>query len=282
MLTAFSFPAKLDSDSGPKQFLSKKQLKQFEKSYAYVPSGTLMLDKDREISVHGFYIFKTEISNLDYMEFIAHTKTEGDTDLLEKIQISPENWKQEAYEENYHVHPAYEEYPVLNINHEAAEAYCNWLSKMLANSYDIDHSKISVRLPTKEEWMYAAHGGHQLAPYPWGGYYIRNAKGCTLANFNQNIGTASITFNQENGKYEVVKQKHLQGALVPSPVKSYFPNDYGLYNMSGNVAEMIDEQGIAMGGSWKSTGYDIRIQAEYKYNTPTPYVGFRPIVIIGE
>ena len=46
--------------------------------------------------------------------------------------------------------------------------------------------------------------------------------------------------------------------FLTAPVTSYSPNEFNLYNMSGNVAELTAD-GVAMGGHWNSTGYDIRI-----------------------
>ena len=48
--------------------------------------------------------------------------------------------------------------------------------------------------------------------------------------------------------------------------------------MCGNVAEMISEKGIALGGSWKDTGYDVRIESTANYTEPSPTVGFRPMM----
>ena len=75
---------------------------------------------------------------------------------------------------------------------------------MVVNSEDF-------RLPTEHEWEYAARGGHDLAPFPWGGYYIRNAKGCLLANFKPGRGN----YPEDGGLYTV-------------KADAYFPNDYGL------------------------------------------------------
>ena len=269
-------------DHGPHVISSKKQLKQFEKNYKYIPSGTLHINKDEEYSVQGFYMFNTEITNLQYREFIADLKRTDDHELLEKVQVDPSNWDNEPFEKTYHIHPAYESYPVLNIDHASAVEYCKWLEEMLAKSYQIDKDRLTVRLPSREEWMYAAKGGHSYAPYPWGGYYLRNAKGCFLANFNKAIGEGNITLDQETGEYKVVNPSLAKQFVSPSPVESFFPNDYGLYNMSGNVAEMILEYGVAVGGSWNSTGYDIRIESKYQYDGPNPYVGFRPVVIFNE
>jgi len=61
---------------------------------------------------------------------------------------------------------------------------------------------------------------------------------------------------------------------------SYSANKFGLYNVCGNVAEMIVNEGIAVGGSWNSTGYDVRVMSVKKYFEPNPFVGFRPIIEI--
>jgi len=77
------------------------------------------------------------------------------------------------------------------------------------------------RLPTEYEWEYASRGGRIGNKYPWGGPYARNGKGCMLANFKPMRGDYGAS----------------DGGVYPVRADSYFPNDFGLYNMSGNVSE---------------------------------------------
>ena len=67
---------------------------------------------------------------------------------------------------------------------------------------------------------------------------------------------------------------------IASAVDSYSPGISGTYNMNGNVAEMIEEKGIALGGSWNCLGYDIRNTAILEYDGPKPFVGFRIIMTV--
>ncbi|NJO86581.1 MAG: SUMF1/EgtB/PvdO family nonheme iron enzyme [Lewinella sp.] len=192
---------------------------------------------------------------------------------------------------NYFWHPAYDDYPVVGVNWHMARAFSYWRT-----SFYNSHNEIMTeefRLPTEYEFEYAARGGRENAPYPWGGPYTRNTKGCLLANFKPGRGN----YPEDGGQYTV-------------PVDAYYPNDYGLYNMSGNVAEWTitayyenansfvhdmnsdirydaaENDPIAMkrkvirGGSWKDISYYLQTGTRtYEYqDTTKSYVGFRNVV----
>lgn len=122
----------------------------------------------------------------------------------------------------YFWHPKYDDYPVVGINWNQAKAFCRWRTLYLNSFYsDVDEYTVTdFRLPTEYEWEYAARGGRDQNMYPWGGPYVKNAKGCSLANFKPMRGD----YMQDGGLY-------------PVRAASYFPNDFGLYDMSGNVSE---------------------------------------------
>ncbi len=195
----------------------------------------------------------------------------------------------------YFWHPAYDDYPVVGVNWKQARAFCVWRTQLL-NSYLADNGSAFVqdfRLPTESEWEYAARGGLENSPYPWGGPYIRNSRGCFLGNFKPMRGN----YMDDGGVYTV-------------KATSYWPNDYGLYCMAGNVSEWtsnaFDESAYSFthdistdytyeakdsdapalkrksirGGSWKDVGYYLQTGArtfEYQ-DTAKCYVGFRCVM----
>lgn len=196
---------------------------------------------------------------------------------------------------SYFWHPAYDDYPVVGVTWKQARAFCIWRTQLL-DSYLITNGETitqEYRLPTEAEWEYAARGGLDLSPYPWGGPYIRNSRGCFLGNFKPMRGN----YLDDGGFYTV-------------KVTSYWPNDYGLYCMAGNVSEWCtdafeesaynfthdlnpyyeydakDSDPVALkrkvirGGSWKDVGYYLQTGVRsYEYqDTAKCYVGFRCVM----
>ncbi len=259
------------------------------KAYVYVPSGAFTTAERKTVSVRGFYMQAWEVTNLEYNEYLYDLKREGRTEEYEKARVHPEAWKATDYRmaEQYHQHAAFENYPVVNITREAALLYCQWLAKKL--EVFNPEFRYEVRLPSALEWAYAAQAGHDGFPYPHG-YYLRNAKGQFLYNFRR-FGDESIHRNPETGAVEV--QPHAldpvmatmnNTVLGPMPSKSNLPNDYGLYNMSGNVAEMVTGETLhTKGGCFNSAGYDIRIDAPDEFagvGEASPFIGFRPVLMV--
>jgi len=193
---------------------------------------------------------------------------------------------------NYFWHPAYDNYPVVGVNWKQARAFCIWRTQLL-NNWFASHGEVYVnefRLPTESEWEWAARGGLELSPYPWGGPYIRNSNGCFLGNYKPLRGN----YLDDGGFHTLV-------------VGHYAPNDFGLYDMAGNVAEWtsnaFDESAynfahdlnmnytyeateidpparkrkVIRGGSWKDIGYFIQAGSRsYEYqDTCKSYIGFR-------
>lgn len=356
----------------------------------YVPSGTLhvgpsdqdiantFVQRPKEISIQGFYMDDTEVTNNEYRQFVkwvteywAHTyldhfiedevtgeeridweyeidwadetledlyyqgpdrfsgkrelaveklvyeyewydwqgaaKNDGSArrrDFIKKkrVQIYPDTlvWIRDfaySYNEpmarNYFSHPSYDDYPVVGVDWHMATAFSHWRTQLWNEAKGDDINTEDFRLPSEHEWEYAARGGRDLAPFPWGGYYVRNGKGCLLANFKPGRGNYP-----EDGGFYTVK------------ADAYFPNDYGLYNMAGNVAEWTStafeenayqfmhdlnpdvrydaneddpesyKRKVVRGGSWKDVAYYLQTGTrnwEYQ-DTTKSYIGFRNVL----
>ncbi|NNC69319.1 MAG: gliding motility lipoprotein GldK [Flavobacteriaceae bacterium] len=191
--------------------------------------------------------------------------------------------------QDYFWHQAYNDYPVVGVTWVQAKAFCDFRTqkknKFLATKKKGSGRIPSFRLPTEAEWEYAARGGLEYAKYPWGGPYTYSDRGCFLANFKP-----------ERGDYAI------DGALYTMEAKSFAPNDYGLYNMAGNVSEWTNtaynpssyylgstmnpnvdddsnQRKVIRGGSWKDVAYFLEVATrDYEYgDSARSYIGFRTV-----
>lgn len=251
---------------------SKKVLKEFRENFASVGAGKVMVDGD-STAVGEFLMSKTEITNKLYRHFYLEVLNGKDA-AIKAALAAPDTglWQFDAMKNFYFSHPAYADYPVCAVSQQAALMFCEWLTEKygaaLGDEYYFD-------LPTRPEWIKAANGKGN-GPFAWGGPYLRNSKGMYLCNFKV-VGEQRISYNGQ--EYKIMHADNLwpDESIIFTPVKSYWPNGYGLYNMNGNVAEWVKEPDIAVGGSYLNTGYDVRNQSIRKVAGSATDVGFRVV-----
>jgi formylglycine-generating enzyme required for sulfatase activity len=242
-----------------------KLSKNFKKSFAYLPSSKVVVDgKAQEVAT--LYIQKTEVSNAEYNQFLTDAKSAGRMSVVEIASIDNNQWENvcnnKPLSETYQGSKQFAEHPAVNMSYEGAVAYCNWKSDQL-NTQDVEHH-YEVRLPTRAEWVRAAEGNWHGVAYSWGGPFARNERGCQLGQFEKEIPS--------NGLFDEL--------TFTCPIYSYSPNSVGLYCMNGNVAEMTQLKGEAVGGSWQSSADDVRNASVSYYSQANPMLGFRPVVIV--
>ncbi len=256
----------------------------------------------RDDAVDGIRTFNPKFLNYRYSWFDADgaaRKGGSRKDFLinESLNVYPDTtvWVKDfnysyndPMHQDYFHHQSYGDYPVVGVTWGQANAFCNWRTK---NKNDYLRGKKnstsvpSFRLPTEAEWEYAARGGLEFATYPWGTGSTTSDRGCFLANFKP-----------VRGNYAV------DGALYTMEAKSFNANDYGLYNMAGNVSEWTNtaynsssyymastmnpnvedrknKRKIIRGGSWKDVAYFLEVGSrDYEYSdTARSYIGFRTV-----
>lgn len=289
LIVAFScFLISLKEPKNPITSLSgmKKIMKD---GYSYIPSGKTVIEKDT-VSCQGFFMLKSEVSNMDYKQYLWDLKQNGKTEEYQAALIDSMKWNSngfslEKYVQYYHNHPAYRKYPVVNLTREQAEKYCEWLT--LVWRKNTGNKSLVLRLPTRAEFLRAANGNDLNRPYAWSSPYLRRSDGQFQCNF-LSIGAGAISRDPESGKLIVMNTPvdFLAGgadyADLTAPVISFWPNEFGIYNLNGNVSEMVAEQNIAVGGDWNSPGYDIRNESTKKFTEANPMVGFRPVMTFVE
>lgn len=252
-----------------------------------------ILDKRMAKVNDTLYADRYEISNLDYNVFLKEISKDDSLSYLQ-YAIDSIKWIEFDYKRNrdinipmksyYHQHEGFNNYPVLNVSYEGVVAYCKWLTEKYNKEPLRKFAKVLFTLPTEEEWVTAAKGGRDNAVYPWEFHSMRDTRkgdwqGVFLANY-YHIGNANIVSDSlGNPIYKNILNEESLGlndkAFYTAEVNSFYPNKFGLYNMSGNAAEMTLQKGLTKGGSWHCLGREITIPYKLYFYDPSPEVGFR-------
>ena len=156
-----------------------------------------------------------------------------------------------TYMKLYFNHPNYDNYPVVGVSWEQANAFCAWRTEYLLKGLGAQAKWIQrYRLPSEAEWEFAARG-KEGNRFPWEQGDTKSEEGCYYANFKPGDGNYTK-----------------DGSLITSQCGIFSANSNGLYDMAGNVAE------------WTSTVYteagvlqmsDINPNLQYRAAIEDPY-----------
>ena len=219
---------------------------------------------ERTVTVQSFYLDQPEIANIHWLEYLFYIQRDSSEAFYLSALPDTTVWEKELayntpYVSNYLRYPGFRYYPVVGVSWNQAVDYCRWrteaVNKQKAIEYygedyidgDIPPVESGVylpefRLPTEAEWEYAAYGqvGNQFLDenqtqrrlYPWDGRTIRSSKSGSVGKFQAN-------FKRGRGDYAGIAGALNDAGFVTTSIYEYAPNDFGLYNMAGNVNEWV-------------------------------------------
>jgi len=239
------------------------------------------------------FIDEAEITNIDYQEFLFYVKRDSSEEYLNGV--IPQLKAYDFNDADYFTSPQYRFFPVVGLTHEQAKEYCKWRSNFVTNLYKTDYKKnvnFKFRLPTETEWELAASNGLDKSKYEYGVETLLTISYKVNPKASQFLFDKIQTTKNEN---EITKDIIQAGLIKDLPFNvqrelpyflqfdtpyytySFYRNDYGIYNMIGNVAELVEEKGIVKGGSFRDVLLNSKITNRRNYDTPTDDIGFRCI-----
>jgi len=175
-------------------------------------TGVYKMGSVHKVSLSGFYMAKYELTIGEFRKFIKATdyKTQAEREKYSSVIVGTDSdkikkgitWEYDAYGKKHP--PAEDNYPVTHVSWDDATNYCKWLSSQTGKAF---------RLPTDAEWEYAAKGGSKSMGYSYSG--------------SNNL--ADVGWYSKNSNYK------------SHPVGQKPPNELGLYDMAGNVAEWCQD-----------------------------------------
>jgi sulfatase modifying factor 1 len=222
---------------------------------------------ERTVTVASFYMDETEVANIHWLEYLYYVQLDSSAEFYESALPDTTVWARDLayndpYVDHYLRYPGFRFFPVVGVSWRQAVDFCEWrtvvVNMKLAEKAGLDQmpaessgNRIPLesgvvlpdyRLPSEAEWEYAAQAliGTQWngevqthnRVYPWDGHALRNPYG-------REMGTFLANFKRGRGDYAGIAKKLNDGAMITQYIYEYETNDYGLYNMAGNVNEWV-------------------------------------------
>jgi formylglycine-generating enzyme required for sulfatase activity len=247
----------------------KYRMRQEVRRLAPNPPGTVRI-------YDSLYADRFEVSVLSWREFIAWIEQKDSANRYNREENLPDSlvWYEvdpRMNSEIYFTHPGFNNYPMVGITYEQAEAFCRWRSDMVNNAKasgknpEWKFRKIRYRLPTREEWEMLAANRLNPDEFPHG-----------LPLPKEKIGDLIYY------RWHRYERPNYGPRIYPVEIRALYPNSFGVYNIMGNVSEMIAEKGVAKGGNFLVSLDSVRVKLDLPYSRPEAWLGFRCVCDILE
>lgn len=237
----------------------------------YTPPGTVLI-------MDSLFMDKLEISNKSWKEFMNFERNGKLRDSSEVETLQPDSTitlrikglgkiKMAEYFNN----PSFDDYPIVGVSYDQVVKFCSWRSLqvnlLIKKGKNEPGLQIEYRLPSIQEWEFIAKNKLDTTSFPFG---------------------QDVYYTIDDVKYRAFNCYYPE-----KPIPNYIracndtigdlkANNYGIYNLIGNVCEMVQESGLAKGGHYEATLENCKVKETYTFSSPNKWLGFRCICLVNK